>query len=109
MQLSYTAPEQNSPQNSQDSVIPEDWIIELQRLVQRLTLACPTDHPEEALFTVYTWYLDHSAELSCGTPKLATLRATPMNGKKTSDSLGGIESIVGNMYSSMLFFQHIPN
>ena len=77
MQLSYTAPEQNSPQNSQDSVIPEDWIIELQRLVQRLTLACPTDHPEEALFTVYTWYLDHSAELSCGTPKLATLGGNP--------------------------------
>ena len=77
MQLPHNPPEEISPGNSEDSIIPEDWIIELQRLVQRLTLACPTDHPEEVLFTVYTWYLDHSAEPICSSPKLTTLGGNP--------------------------------
>ena len=65
-----------SSQSTQDSVIPEDWFLDLQRLVQRLE-RCHGNPHEEIHFTVYTWYLDHSSNLICAQPKLATLGGFP--------------------------------
>lgn len=64
-------------QTSEASVIPEDWILELQRLAQRLEAQCQLNYPEELLFTVYTWYLDHPSSYICNDPKLATLGGHP--------------------------------
>lgn len=66
-----------SPGQSSHSVIPEDWLLDLQRLAQQLERQCATEYPEEVLFTVYTWYLDHEASHQCNDPKLATLGGYP--------------------------------
>jgi len=66
-----------SEAQSSHSVIPEDWLIDLQRLVQRLERQCTLEYPEEVLFTVYTWYLDHAISPRCVDPKLATLGGNP--------------------------------
>ena len=65
------------PGHSSHSVIPEDWLLDLQRLAQQLERQCATDYPEGVLFTVYTWYLDHAISQQCNDPKLATLGGFP--------------------------------
>ena len=76
MQISTQGSDQ-SDELSEDSVIPEDWFLDLQRLAARLERQCHTDRPEEVLFTVYTWYIDHEVSNSCEQPKLATLGGYP--------------------------------
>lgn len=76
MQLPSIYPPAGSPVSSLSS-IPEDWYIDLQRRVAELEAICQTDHPEELLFTVYTWFLDHATETKSSEAKLATLGGYP--------------------------------
>ena len=57
----------------------QEWNIDLQRLVDRHISQCPLEQnaEEEFLFSVYTWYIDHSSHQACFTPKIAILGGDP--------------------------------
>ena len=57
--------------------IPPDWRIDLHRIVQQHIDQCNNSRQDEFLFSVYTWFLDHSVERSCNAPKIAVLRGAP--------------------------------
>ena len=57
----------------------QEWNIDLQRLVDRHISQCPLEQnaEEEFLFSVYTWYIDHSSHQACFTTKIAILGGDP--------------------------------
>ena len=57
--------------------IPQDWMLDLQRVVARHTEECTADRDDEFLFSIYTWYLDHETSKLCNTPKIAILGGDP--------------------------------
>lgn len=65
-----------SGSNSSDS-IPDDWALDLQRLVAPHAATCQDNLQAEFVFTVYVWFLDHTCNTLCRTPKLATLGGDP--------------------------------
>jgi len=73
--------------SSSSSSIPEDWFIDLQRIVQRYAHACETQalaiqiDPPELEFSVITWLLDHENRRLCQEPKLITLGNDPSEWK----------------------------
>ena len=62
--------------SSEESVIPSDWYLDLQRRVNQLVQHC-SPREDEVFFTVYTWYIDHSRETKNSHPLLATLGDYP--------------------------------
>ena len=77
MQMSATLSNVEASLDSSSSSIPEDWYIDLQRRVAQLESQCQAEYPEEVLFTVYTWFLDHATETKSSEAKLATLGGYP--------------------------------
>jgi len=63
--------------NSTTEIIPEDWIIDLQRIVQNHIDVCPHDPEAEFIVSVYTWLVDHNTQRLCRTPKIAVLGGDP--------------------------------
>ena len=61
---------------STESVIPQDWLIDLQRIVSPLE-RCDADVAQEFLFSVYTWLVDHQNEKICKEPKVVVLGGNP--------------------------------
>lgn len=70
-------PPSNSSSIQSDAVVPEDWIIDLQRVVQQHVNACDSPIPEEVRFSVLTWLLDHKSQRLCRGPKLVFLGGSP--------------------------------
>lgn len=73
--------------SSSSSSIPDDWFVDLQRIVQRNAAACQEnaaaihiDLPELE-FSIYTWYLDHVNRRLCREPKLVRLGNDPSEWK----------------------------
>ena len=64
-----------SPSN--DSVIPDDWYIDLQRIVRRHADQCNAAPHEQFLVSVYTWLLDHQDCRTCYQPKIVFLGDDP--------------------------------
>jgi hypothetical protein len=52
-------------------------MIDLQRLVHRHVEECTASRQEEFLFSIYTWFLDHTLERACHEPKIAVLGDSP--------------------------------
>ena len=63
--------------DSGESVIPEDWIIDLQRIVEQHEVQCNIAQQDEFLVSVYTWLLDHQDRKTCHEPKIAILGGDP--------------------------------
>ena len=61
---------------SRDSVIPQDWLIDLQRVVSSLA-QCGDDDAQEFLFSICTWMVDHQTGTLCREPKLVFLGQDP--------------------------------
>ena len=61
---------------SSESVIPQDWMIDLQRIVSPLE-QCDADVAQEFLFSIYTWLVDHQGEKICKEPKIVVLGGNP--------------------------------
>ena len=57
--------------------IPQDWMLDLQRIVARHAEECTADRDAEFLFSIYTWFLDHEDSTLCNTPKIAILGGDP--------------------------------
>ena len=83
-------PPSNSSSIQSDAVVPEDWIIDLQRVVQQHVNACDSPIPEEVRFSVLTWLLDHKSQRLCRGPKLVFLGEVQRNGLMTSFGRGEI-------------------
>ena len=73
--------------SSSSSSIPDDWFVDLQRIVQRNAAVCQEnaaaihiDLPELE-FSIYTWYLDHVNRRLCREPKLVRLGNDPSEWK----------------------------
>jgi hypothetical protein len=62
-----------------DSVIPEDWIIDLKRAVQGHVDTCHEDTQDATVFSVYTWLLDHQSQRLCRGSKLVFLGDSPVD------------------------------
>ena len=62
-----------------DSVIPEDWIIDLKRVVQGHVDTCHEDTQDATVFSVYTWLLDHQSQRLCRGSKLVFLGDSPVD------------------------------
>ena len=75
------SPDRSSSSHTSDS-IPEDWFLNLQRIVERHIATCQTDEQAEFLFSVYTWYLDHQTMRLCRAPKIAVLGGDPTEWKE---------------------------
>jgi hypothetical protein len=106
--LMQRPPHSHSSQDSSVSSvseIPDDWYIDLQRLAASLESRCETDHPEELLFTVYTWYIDHSLETKTCDPKLATLGGYPPDWESDLKFPWHHRIIPGERYISIWFDQ----
>ena len=63
--------------NSSSDDIPQDWFIDLQRVVSLHANSCPEGEEDEFLFSIYTWFLDHEESLLCNNPKIAVLGGLP--------------------------------
>ena len=63
--------------NSTTEIIPEDWIIDLQRIVQNHVNVCSNEPEAEFIVSVYTWLVDHNTQRLCTTPKIAILGGDP--------------------------------
>ena len=68
-----------SPDDDADSLSPitEDWLLDLQRVVQGHIDNCLEDEHQEFMFSVYTWLVDHDNMLLCREPKIAILGGDP--------------------------------
>lgn len=64
-------------ETSEESPIPQDWFLDLQRLAQQLESTCGQQNQDEFLFSVYTWFLDHENRRMCCGPKIAVLGGAP--------------------------------
>lgn len=62
---------------SGESVLPEDRIIDLQRIVQQHEVQCNAARQEEFIVSVYTCLLDHQDRKTCHEPKIAILGGDP--------------------------------
>ena len=62
----------NSNSSGNES-IPQDWIIDLQRVVQSHVDSCDYEEQAEFIFSVYTWFLDHQKHTICRDPKIVFL------------------------------------
>ena len=60
-----------------DSIIPEDWIIDLKRVVQGHVDTCHEETQDAIVFSVYTWLLDHQSQRLCRGSKLVFLDDNP--------------------------------
>jgi len=67
----------NATSHGSSDIIPEDWIIDLQRIVQHHENICPHDPDAEFIVSVYTWLVDHQTQRLCNTPKIAILGGDP--------------------------------
>jgi hypothetical protein len=65
-------PDPNISSSSNDS-IPQDWIIDLQRIAQHHADECHQDGQTEFMFSVLTWFLDHQKAQICREPKIVFL------------------------------------
>ena len=68
-----------SHDDSADSLSPitEDWLLDLQRVVEGHIDTCQGDEHQEFIFSVYTWLVDHENMLLCREPKIAILGGDP--------------------------------
>ena len=62
--------ESDALNSSSASNIPEDWWIDLYRLVQQHEASCMAAEPEDFRISIYTWFLDHREQLVCFTLEL---------------------------------------
>jgi len=63
--------------DSRSNEIPQDWFIDLQRVVSQHVNSCPEDGEDEFLFSIYTWFLDHEESRLCNNPKIVVLGGLP--------------------------------
>ena len=78
MQTSLNHPKAQSVESlSSDEDLPEDWNLDLKRIVGNIARRCATEEDIEFSFTIYTWFLDHDKHLLCREPKIVTLGADP--------------------------------
>ena len=63
--------------SSSSGSIPEDWFLNLQRIVEQHIATCHIDAQTDFTFSVYTWYVDHQTMQLCRTPKIAVLGGNP--------------------------------
>ena len=59
--------------SSSNESIPQDWTIDLQRIVHHFADSCEQSRQAEFMFSVYTWFLDHQRQLICREPKIVVL------------------------------------
>ena len=61
--------------NAEDSLspIPDDWILDLTRVVRDKSEQCQPTEDHEFLFSVYTWMVDHEGMRLCREPKIVVL------------------------------------
>ena len=76
MQSSLATQSDAGNSTNSDSVIPEDWYIDLQRIVRRHADQCIAPH-EQFLVSVYTWLIDHQDSKTCYQPKIVFLGEDP--------------------------------
>ena len=69
--------ESDALNSSSASNIPEDWWIDLYRLVQQHEASCMAAEPEDFRISIYTWFLDHREQLVCFHPRIVYLRGFP--------------------------------
>ena len=74
-----TAKQDDSREDSSDSLspVPEDWMIDLKRVVQGNVDQCQADEHHEFLFSIYTWLVDHEDMHLCREPKIVVLGDDP--------------------------------
>ena len=63
--------------NTSNESIPEDWFLDLQRLVQGQMQRGDGPYPQELMFSVYTWYIDLGDSYICREPRIAMLGDDP--------------------------------
>ena len=63
--------------NTSNESIPEDWCLDLQRLVQGQMQRGDGPYPQELMFSVYTWYIDLGDSYICREPRIAMLGDDP--------------------------------
>lgn len=61
---------------SSDSVMPQDWKLDLERVVSSLE-NCDNAPDQEFLFSIYTWMVDHRNDELCREPKVVVLGGNP--------------------------------
>ena len=61
---------------SSDSIIPQDWMLNLERVVFSLE-NCGNGPNQEFLFSIYTWMVDHRSDDVCREPKVVVLGGDP--------------------------------
>ena len=57
--------------------IPQDWFLDLQRLVHRQFQQCDGSDQPELMFSVYTWSIDQGTSCICREPRIAMLGDDP--------------------------------
>ena len=62
--------------SSTEDPIPDDWFLDLQRIVAPLE-SCGSDVQQEFIFSVYTWFVDHQSNEICREPKIVVLGRDP--------------------------------
>ena len=67
---------------SSDDELPEDWTMDLQRIVSQFERNCNADREVEFIFSIYTWFLDHDKHLLCREPKIVVLGGDPTEWKE---------------------------
>lgn len=61
--------------HSSDESIPQDWFLDLQRVVAPLEQCGDAD--QEFIFSIYTWLVDHQTNEICREPKIVFLGGDP--------------------------------
>ena len=67
----------NHSSNTTDTSIPEDWYIDLQRLMQRHVAQSSNDPQADVIVPIYTWFVDHQAAPVCKDPKITYIGSDP--------------------------------
>lgn len=67
----------NHSSNTTDESIPEDWYIDLQRIMQRHVVKSSSDPQVDVVVPIYTWFVDHQVASICKDPKITYIGSDP--------------------------------
>ena len=68
--------------DSSDESVPEDWFIDLQRMVETHFRSCDQTQQDDFMFSIYTWFIDQETSKHCKEPKIAILGDDPAEWKE---------------------------